>query len=165
MAIKFKSVSEPTDYGARLVPGARSLAPYAASAVPSRGRQHQESECTARSPFQRDRDRILHATSGVLPTRLRSSSIMRATTIGTWLTSTLEVAQIARTIARQLRLDEDLAEALALAHDLGHSPFGHAGERALDTAMLEYAGSIIMRNRCASSPRWSANTSILMAST
>lgn len=141
MAIELKPAADALDYGASLKPGERRPAPYAASGVPSRGRQHPELECTTRSPFQRDRDRILHSSAfRRLTYKTQVFIYHEGDHYRTRLTHTLEVAQIARTIARQLRLDEDLAEALALAHDLGHSPFGHAGERALDTAMAPFGG-------------------------
>ena len=97
-----------------------------------RGRLHPEPESDMRSPFQRDRDRIIHSTAF---RRLKHKTQVFVYHEGdhyrTRLTHTLEVAQIARTVARALGLDEDLAEAVALAHDLGHTPFGHAGEEAL----------------------------------
>lgn len=129
------------DYGATLRPGERAPAIYAASGMASRGREFAEPECPTRSPFQRDRDRIIHST----PFRrlLHKTQVFvyhEGDHFRTRLTHSLEVAQIARTIARQLCLDEDLAETLALAHDLGHSPFGHAGERALDRIMAEHGG-------------------------
>ena len=119
----------------------RPLAAYACRPETSRGRRHPEPPSRLRSPFQRDRDRIVHSTAF---RRLEYKTQVFVTHEGdhfrTRLTHTLEVAQIARTVARALRLDEDLAEAVALAHDLGHSPFGHAGEEALDQMLAEYGG-------------------------
>lgn len=109
------------------------FSPYAALALNSRGRDHVETECDVRTAFQRDRDRILHSKAF---RRLKSKTQVFIAPEGdhyrTRLTHTLEVAQISRTVARALRLNEDLTEAIALGHDLGHTPFGHAGEAALD---------------------------------
>ncbi len=119
----------------------RALAPYACDPNRSRGRRHLEPESALRSPFQRDRDRIVHSTAF---RRLEYKTQVFVNYEGdhfrTRLTHTLEVAQIARTATRALALEEDLAEAVALAHDLGHSPFGHAGEEALDAALAPYGG-------------------------
>ncbi len=118
-----------------------ALAPYATLPWQSRGRLHAEPESSSRSPFQRDRDRIIHSTAC---RRLKHKTQVFVYHEGdhyrTRLTHSLEVAQIARTICRVLRLDEDLGEAVALAHDLGHTPFGHAGEEALHGVMKPYAG-------------------------
>src|SRR5579864_264056 len=116
-------------------------APYASNPENSRGRLHPEPEHEMRSPFQRDRDRIIHSTAF---RRLKHKTQVFVYHEGdhyrTRLTHSLEVAQIARTVARALGLDEDLAEAVGLAHDLGHTPFGHAGEEALNTEMAPFGG-------------------------
>ena len=116
-------------------------APYAVHPAASRGRLHPEPESPTRSPFQRDRDRVIHSTAF---RRLQYKTQVFVNHEGdffrTRLTHTIEVAQIARSLARALGLDEDLTEALALAHDLGHPPFGHAGEEALNLAMKPFGG-------------------------
>ena len=118
-----------------------SLAPYACDPDSSRGRLHPEPEHPERSCFQRDRDRIIHSAAF---RRLKHKTQVFVYHEGdhyrTRLTHSLEVAQIARSISRALGLNEDLAEALALAHDFGHTCFGHAGEEALDEAMQPYGG-------------------------
>lgn len=119
----------------------RGLAAYAATAIASRGRLHGERHDPTRTPWQRDRDRIIHCTAfRRLTYKTQVFVYHEGDHYRTRLTHTLEVAQIARSIARILALDEDLAEAIALAHDLGHPPFGHAGEQALDQAMREFGG-------------------------
>lgn len=109
------------------------LSPYAALSMESKGRLKDEEQCDIRPVFQRDRDRILHCKSF---RRLKDKTQVFLTPEGdhyrTRLTHTLEVSQNARTIAKALRMNEDLVEAIALGHDLGHTPFGHAGERALN---------------------------------
>ena len=117
------------------------LAPYAAHASQSRGRRYPEAPPAARTEFQRYRDRIVHSTAF---RRLEYKTQVFVNHEGdlfrTRLTHSLEVAQIARSVARNLRLNEDLVEAISLAHDLGHTPFGHAGQDALNACMREYGG-------------------------
>lgn len=110
----------------------QTLSPYATLSINSKGREKHEEKCELRTDFQRDRDRIIHCKAF---RRLKHKTQVflspESDHYRTRLTHTLEVSQIARTIARALRFNEDLTEAIALAHDLGHTPFGHAGERAL----------------------------------
>lgn len=118
-----------------------ALAPYACHPGQSRGRRHSELAAPTRTDFQRDRDRIVHSTAFrrlVYKTQVflnHEGDLFR-----TRLTHSLEVAQLGRSIARALRLSEDLVEAIALAHDLGHTPFGHAGQDALNACMAEHGG-------------------------
>jgi dGTPase len=115
-------------------------APYAADPLASRGRRHAEPSPQGRSHFQRDRDRIIHANAfRRLEYKTQVFINHEGDLFRTRLTHTLEVAQIARSVARTLRLNEDLAEAISLAHDLGHTPFGHAGQDELHACMREHA--------------------------
>ncbi len=122
-------------------PGERWRAAYACDPAESRGRLVVEPGSPTRNPFQRDRDRIIHSTAfRRLKHKTQVFVFHEGDHFRTRLTHTIEVAQVARSIARALGLDEDLAEALALAHDLGHTPFGHTGEDALDACMRSFGG-------------------------
>ena len=118
-----------------------SIAPYACTIAQSRGRRVREPDAPTRTPYQRDRDRIVHSTAFrrlVYKTQVflnHEGDLFR-----TRLTHSLEVAQLGRSIARSLHLDEDLVEAISLAHDLGHTPFGHAGQDALNDCMHSFGG-------------------------
>lgn len=119
----------------------RGPAQYSADPGKSRGRLHQPSASPTRSEFQRDRDRIIHSTAfRRLQYKTQVFLYHEGQHFRTRLTHTLEVSQIARSIARALALNEDLAEAVALSHDLGHTPFGHAGERVMNERMAPWGG-------------------------
>tara|TARA_B100001175_G_C19453938_1_gene612767 strand:- start:91 stop:1236 length:1146 start_codon:yes stop_codon:yes gene_type:complete len=117
------------------------LKPYAVKSINTKGRFFNEFESNIRSPYQRDRDRIIHSSSF---RRLKHKTQVFVNTTGdhyrTRLTHSMEVSQIARTLARYLGLNEDLSETLSLSHDLGHTPFGHAGEEILKKCMQQYGG-------------------------
>ncbi len=117
------------------------LAPFAAHSSKSRGRRHPEPAAGSRSEFQRDRDRIIHSTAfRRLEYKTQVFLNHEGDLFRTRLTHSIEVAQIGRTLARSLRLNEDLVEATALAHDLGHTPFGHVGQDVLNECMKDYGG-------------------------
>ncbi|MCV6547558.1 MAG: deoxyguanosinetriphosphate triphosphohydrolase [Cohaesibacter sp.] len=121
--------------------GDRPRACYAVNAAKSRGRLFSEHDSPTRTPFQRDRDRIIHSSAfRRLKHKTQVFIYHEGDLYRTRLTHTIEVSQIARSLARSMAVDEDLAEAVALAHDLGHTPFGHAGERALHDLMEPYGG-------------------------
>ena len=131
MEQKQKTVREKTQERENLY-----LSPFASKSVNTKGRKRKEEPCTLRTEYQRDRDRILHSKAF---RRLKHKTQVFFSPYDdhfrTRMTHTLEVSQIARTIARALDLNEDLTEAIALGHDLGHTPFGHSGERVLDELM------------------------------
>ena len=123
------------------------LSPHAVRSYESRGRAREEDECRVRTPFQRDRDRILHSKAF---RRLKGKTQVFIDPAGdhfrTRMTHTLETTGIARGVARALRLNEDLTEAIGLGHDMGHTPFGHAGEEALDACLRERFGAGFRHN-------------------
>src|SRR6266705_480486 len=124
-----------------------ALSPLAVRSYETRGRSRPEDECRVRTPFQRDRDRILHSKPF---RRLKGKTQVFIDPAGdhyrTRMTHTLETTAIARGVARALRLNEDLAEAIGLGHDIGHPPFGHAGEAALDEVLTEHGAGGFRHN-------------------
>jgi dGTPase len=133
--------ASPDDFDLSADREAGLLAPYAFPSAASAGRRHSEPGHSYRGPFQRDRDRIVHSAA------FRRLAHKTQVFTGSWgdyhrsrLTHTLEVASVARTLARALRLNEDLVESLALLHDIGHPPFGHAGEHTLDECLAQHGG-------------------------
>ncbi|MDR3495260.1 MAG: deoxyguanosinetriphosphate triphosphohydrolase [Ancalomicrobiaceae bacterium] len=130
-----------TDFGSSIGFGGEARAAFASDPRQSRGRRVAEPDSPTRTPFQRDRDRIIHSAAfRRLGYKTQVFIFHEGDHYRSRLTHTIEVAQIARALARALRLDEDLAEALALGHDLGHTPFGHAGERAMQRLMRGHGG-------------------------
>src|SRR5207244_6056437 len=125
----------------------RTLSSLAVRSYETRGRARAEDECLVRTPFQRDRDRILHSKPF---RRLKGKTQVFIDPAGdhyrTRMTQTLETTAIARGVARALRLNEDLVEAVGLGHDMGHPPFGHAGEEALDLALRDHYGRTFRHN-------------------
>src|SRR4029079_14495740 len=125
----------------------RTLSPLAVRSYETRGRRREEDECGIRTPFQRDRDRIVHSKPF---RRLKGKTQVFIDPAGdhyrTRMTHRLETTGIARVVARGLRLNEDLVEAIGLGHDMGHTPFGHAGEEALDAALAERFGGRFRHN-------------------
>ncbi|MGH3111596.1 MAG: HD domain-containing protein, partial [Gaiellaceae bacterium] len=123
------------------------LSPYAARSLETRGRARPEPESSVRTPYQRDRDRIVHSNPF---RRLKGKTQVFIDPAGdhyrTRMTHTLETTAISRVVARALRLNEDLVEAIGLGHDMGHTPFGHAGEDALDDALQERFGRRFRHN-------------------
>jgi dGTPase len=117
-----------------------TLSPYAALSANTRGRRRPEAPCNVRTDYQRDRDRVIHSCKAFRRLAYKTQVFIapRGDHFRTRLTHTLEVAQLARTVAKALRLNEELVEAIALAHDVGHTPFGHAGEWALDEIYRQY---------------------------
>src|SRR5258707_7294937 len=122
------------------------LSPWAQCSAGSRGRAHAEEPPESRTQYQRDRDRVIHSRA-FRRLEYKTQVFLNGTGdhLRTRLTHTMEVAAIARNIARALRLNEDLVETIALAHDLGHSPFGHKGEEALNQLMKNHGGSAANR--------------------
>src|SRR5579885_3325636 len=125
----------------------RALSPLAVRSYETRGRPVPEEECSVRTPFQRDRDRLVHSKPF---RRLKGKTQVFIDPVGdhyrTRMTHTLETTGIARVVARALRLNEDLVEAIGLGHDMGHPPFGHAGESALDEVLRERFGRPFRHN-------------------
>jgi dGTPase len=139
--------STRTAFEARVDELEESLSPYAVRSFETRGRELPEEECGVRTPFQRDRDRIVHSKPF---RRLKGKTQVfidpQGDHVRTRMTHTLETTAISRVVARALRLNEDLVEAIGLGHDLGHTPFGHAGEDALDEALQERYGRRFRHN-------------------
>ncbi len=125
----------------------RALSPLAVRSYETRGRERPEDECSLRTPFQRDRDRVVHSKAF---RRLKGKTQVFIDPVGdhyrTRITHTLETTAISRVVARALRLNEDLVEAIGLGHDMGHTPFGHAGEEALDEVLQEGFGRPFRHN-------------------